>query len=524
MYATVTDLGGFMSALFAGGEGEGGRVLEAETLEGMWSPQFADEGASEGFGIGFALDELEGHRRVGHGGAIYGFSTALQALPDEGLGVVVVSSKDMTNTVTDRLAEAALGLMLAARDGRGLPEIPSPGAVDADLAARLAGHYRSGDNVVELAQREGGLVVFRHGIPMTLRTAPGADAGDALLIDDELVYGQRVAPVEGGVMLGETTFTRVEPARPDAPPAHWQGLIGEYGWDHNTLYVLERGGQLWALIEWFFAYPLEEVSATEYRFPDRGLYDGESLIFALGDDGHATSVEAASVVFERRDVGTAAGETFRIEPVRPVEELRTEALAAEPPAESGDFREPELVDLATIDAGIRFDIRYASTNNFMSSVFYQLEKAFLQRPAAAAVGRAHRALADDGYGLLIHDAYRPWYVTKMFWDATPEDMKVFVADPSQGSRHNRGSAVDLTLYELNSGAVAEAVGGYDEFSPRSYPDYPGGTALQRWHRALLRTHMEAEGFTVYEAEWWHFDHADWREYGIQNLTFEEILE
>ena len=97
-------------------------------------------------------------------------------------------------------------------------------------------------------------------------------------------------------------------------------------------------------------------------------------------------------------------------------------------------------------------------------------------------------------GLLIHDAYRPWYVTKIFWDATPDDKKIFVADPSQGSRHNRGCAVDLSIYELATGKPIEMTGVYDEMSERSYPGYPGGTSLQRWHRELLRRIMENEGF------------------------------
>src|SRR5262249_61451395 len=90
-----------------------------------------------------------------------------------------------------------------------------------------------------------------------------------------------------------------------------------------------------------------------------------------------------------------------------------------PPAESGSFRAPELVDLATLDPTIRFDIRYATTNNFLGSVFYSTAHAFLQRPAAQAVLRAHQKLRAMGYGLLIHDGYRPWDVTKTFWDATP---------------------------------------------------------------------------------------------------------
>ena len=123
---------------------------------------------------------------------------------------------------------------------------------------------------------------------------------------------------------------------------------------------------------------------------------------------------------------------------------------------------------------------------------------------------------------MIHDAYRPWYVTKMFWDATPEESKIFVANPANGSRHNRGAAVDLTLFDLNTGEPIHMVGGYDEFSDRSFPDYWGGTSEQRWHRGLLRKAMEAEGFRVYEFEWWHFDYEDWAEYGIQNVRFDEI--
>lgn len=277
-----------------------------------------------------------------------------------------------------------------------------------------------------------------------------------------------------------------------------------------------------ALIEWFFLYPLEQVSPDVYRFPSWGLYDGETLTFTRDASGAAARVSMEGVVFPRRDVGAAAGETFRITPVRPVEELREAALAATPPAEPGTFNEPDLVELRALDPTIRYDIRYATTNNFMSAVFYTEPHAFMQRPAAEALVRAHRALEPWGYGLLIHDAYRPWYVTKMFWDATPEEMKQFVADPSSGSRHNRGAAVDLTLYDRRTGQVIEMVGGYDEFSPRSYPDYPGGTSRQRWRRDLLRSVMEAEGFVVYEWEWWHFDYGDWQQYPISNLTFDEI--
>jgi len=136
-------------------------------------------------------------------------------------------------------------------------------------------------------------------------------------------------------------------------------------------------------------------------------------------------------------------QSFHLTPVRPVNELRAEAMKAQPPIEKGDFRKPELVELTKLDASIKLDVRYASANNFLSTPMYSQARAFLQKPAAEALVRAHRKLKAQGYGLIIHDGYRPWYVTKMFWEATPADKHIFVADPSEGSRHNRGCAVDL---------------------------------------------------------------------------------
>jgi D-alanyl-D-alanine dipeptidase len=213
---------------------------------------------------------------------------------------------------------------------------------------------------------------------------------------------------------------------------------------------------------------------------------------------------------------------FRITPLRPVPELRAEALAASPPSEAGPFREIDLVELRSLDPTIRYDIRYATDRNFMGEPFYTSAHAFLQRDAAEALARAHRALAHDGLGILVHDAYRPWHVTKMFWEATPPALRDFVANPADGSRHNRGAAADVTLYGLDTGEPITMPSGYDEFTERAAADYPGGTAEQRRHRARLRAALEAQGFAVLPDEWWHFDYRDWREYPILNLTFEEL--
>ena len=319
---------------------------------------------------------------------------------------------------------------------------------------------------------------------------------------------------------GQASSQSQSPA-PDAPPIRWVGLIGEYGPDDDIWLILEDDSRL-HLRQGEVAHPLEESSADEFLRRPSGGESAERLLFTRRGDGRAEGFRWGGASFTKRETGTVGGETFRIEPVRDVEGLRIEALAALPPVEEGPFRESDLVDLTSLDPTIELDIRYATTNNFMNAVFYEESRAFLQRPAADAVVRAHRALASSGYGLLIHDGYRPWYVTKMFWDATPTHQREFVANPASGSRHNRGAAMDLSLYDLAAAESVEMPGSYDEFSHRSYSDYPGGTALQRWHRALLRQVMEAEGFTVNPGEWWHFDYRDWREYGVQNEVFGEI--
>ncbi|MEO8006476.1 MAG: M15 family metallopeptidase [Betaproteobacteria bacterium] len=213
---------------------------------------------------------------------------------------------------------------------------------------------------------------------------------------------------------------------------------------------------------------------------------------------------------------------FHLEPIKPLAELLPAALAAKPPSEQGDFRPADLVEVIALDPTIKLDIRYATTRNFLSTPLYSQPRAFLQRPAAQALVRVQRSLKDEGYGLLIHDAYRPWYVTKIFWDATAPENHKFVADPAQGSRHNRGCAVDLTLVDLKSRQPITMPSLYDEMSARAYPTFEGGPAEPRRLRDLLRKHMEAEGFDVYEFEWWHFDYRDWRSYAIQNTRFEDL--
>jgi len=197
-------------------------------------------------------------------------------------------------------------------------------------------------------------------------------------------------------------------------------------------------------------------------------------------------------------------------------------LAQGPPAEPGPFRQPDLVELVKLDPTIRLDIRYATKNNFLGKAVYKKSRAFLQRPAAEALVRINQRLRTQGYGLVVFDGYRPWSVTKLFWDVTPPDKKIFVADPSKGSRHNRGCAVDLSLVDLKTGMEVKMPSEYDEMTERAHINYECAAPEAKRLRELLRAAMAAEGFAVYEPEWWHYDYKDWKEYPILNLKFSEI--
>jgi D-alanyl-D-alanine dipeptidase len=302
---------------------------------------------------------------------------------------------------------------------------------------------------------------------------------------------------------------------PAAAPAQWNPLTGEYGTADNKALVLEREGSLY-----FRLHNVDQRLTPEG--PNHFRIGGKEAIFSYGTNGGVAQITVGGAAYPRLPFSAVSGGVFHIAPLKPVPKLRKLARADHPPVEKGDFRTPDLVEVVKLDPAIKLDIRYATTRNFLGTPLYTEARAFLQRPAAEAVVRANRRLRPLGYGLLIHDAYRPWYITKVFWDATPDAMKKFVADPAQGSRHNRGCAVDITLYSLKTGKEIQMTGVYDEMSDRSYANYPGGTSLERWHRDLLRAAMEGEGFTVYPLEWWHFDYKDWQHYPILNVAFDQI--
>ena len=189
------------------------------------------------------------------------------------------------------------------------------------------------------------------------------------------------------------------------------------------------------------------------------------------------------------------------------------------PPKEVNKRDADLIELTRLSRSIKLDIRYATADNFVGRKVYPEARAFLQRPAAEALVRVHKLLENEGLGIVIFDGYRPWAITKLFWEVTPVDKRKFVANPEKGSKHNRGCAVDLSIYDRETGKQVPMPSGFDEFTERASPDYTGGTLEERANRDKLRRLMEAEGFTVNANEWWHFDYKDWEQYAIYDISF-----
>jgi zinc D-Ala-D-Ala dipeptidase len=192
------------------------------------------------------------------------------------------------------------------------------------------------------------------------------------------------------------------------------------------------------------------------------------------------------------------------------------------PKEQGELRAPDLVEIVRLDPTIRLDIRYATSANFIGRAVYTEARAFLQRPAAEALVRVHEDLRRQGRGLVVFDGYRPWSVTKLFWDLSSPAQRAYVANPQKGSKHNRGCAVDVSLYDVATGRPVEMTSDYDDMSARASPAYKGGTEDQRAERDRLRRAMEAQGFRVEPNEWWHFNYKEWRRYPILDVPFERL--
>jgi beta-N-acetylhexosaminidase/D-alanyl-D-alanine dipeptidase len=184
-------------------------------------------------------------------------------------------------------------------------------------------------------------------------------------------------------------------------------------------------------------------------------------------------------------------------------------------------RDADFVDLAEVDDSLVIELRYATTNNFTGQIIYPSQRAFLRKGVAEKLERVQEKLEEQGLGLKVWDAYRPFSVQKRFHKIVPDDR--YVARPTEdgglpvdGSKHNRGAAVDVTLIDLKTGRELEMPTLFDDFSRRAHRDYMGCSNEAKKNRKILEDAMRAEGFEPMPTEWWHFDGAGWEKYQISD--------
>lgn len=179
----------------------------------------------------------------------------------------------------------------------------------------------------------------------------------------------------------------------------------------------------------------------------------------------------------------------------------------------------QLVDIHSINPQILLDIRYATSNNFTRRQLYSQARCLLRAAIAADLSQVQMDLESQGLGLKVYDCYRPLAVQRKMWQIMPDSR--YVANPAVGSRHNRGSAVDVTLVD-RSGRELEMPTAFDDFSDRAHLDYPGGSAQSRRNREILHQVMTRHGFIALPTEWWHFDGQNWQQYQVMDVPLEKV--
>ena len=181
----------------------------------------------------------------------------------------------------------------------------------------------------------------------------------------------------------------------------------------------------------------------------------------------------------------------------------------------------KMIEIRTLIPKVIYDLRYATTNNFTHTKLYKSgNSTFLRLPVAQALQKVQNELNEKGYGLKIFDAYRPYAVTKKMWDLIHDDR--YVADPSKGSGHNRGLAIDLTIIGLIDSSELDMGTGFDNFTDTAHHNFKNLDSTVLQNRNLLKQIMEKYGFKAFETEWWHYSWPNDRNYDVLDIAFKKL--
>jgi zinc D-Ala-D-Ala dipeptidase len=181
----------------------------------------------------------------------------------------------------------------------------------------------------------------------------------------------------------------------------------------------------------------------------------------------------------------------------------------------------QMVNLQKAIPAAVLNLKYATVHNFMHRKLYpHTHTTYLRLPAVTALKKVIAELKSQNLTIKIFDAYRPYSVTEEMWGTVKDDR--YAADPSKGSGHNRGIAVDLTLINLHTKQELPMGTDFDNFSDTAHADFTGLSEKILQNRLLLKTTMEKYGFTGLETEWWHFSLPNANTFELLDISFNEL--
>ena len=235
------------------------------------------------------------------------------------------------------------------------------------------------------------------------------------------------------------------------------------------------------------------------------------------------------------DESKRALKTSSIEPAEPRrnQEISTETVTKKHDIEMSksitQTEANELVDVSTAIPNAVIDLRYATTNNFTGKIVYETPRCLLRANVLTALQKVEAAARAKGFSLWIWDCYRPFSAQEKLWSEVPDEK--YVARPvrkngklSEGSKHNRGAAVDLSLYDLKSSAAPIAMPtAYDDFSEKAHRNFAGATAKEKQNSRMLESLMTEFGFEPMPTEWWHFDGPGWKDYPLEDIPLSSFV-
>lgn len=180
-----------------------------------------------------------------------------------------------------------------------------------------------------------------------------------------------------------------------------------------------------------------------------------------------------------------------------------------------------MYNLQNLIPNVVLDLKYNTTNNFTTKKLYKKAlSTYMRMPAASALLQIQNFLQTKGVGLKIFDAYRPYSATKLMWELIKDER--YVANPKNGSNHNRGLAVDLTLINLTNKQEINMGTGFDNFTDTAHHTFTMLPQAILNNRKLLKSTMDQFGFRAFDTEWWHYSWPNNANYEVMDIGFKKM--